>query len=186
MQVIPLTSLDGVQALGATHLIKVKYTDLTGTASTSKTQTLAAIPANTLFKFVGMVLRTDFAGASVTELTVTAGYDLTSGTDDADGYLAATSICGAATEIDAAPEEVADVNTATTDTTYGQQELDVIDSLRTRVNLLCKQAAVAHNEAWTLTALFTATGANLTALTAGEVWFLYAALDLDQLEKQGR
>ena len=33
---------------------------------------------------------------------------------------------------------------------------------------------------------FTSTGANLTALTAGEVWYLVSLLDLDQIEKQAR
>ena len=187
MTVTPLSTIDARLASGATHVVKVTYEDLNDTAGTAKTLNLiSSIPANTLFRFVSQVLITDFAGTSITELTAAVGYDLASGTDDADGYQAATSICGAATEIDATPVEITDVDSSTTDTTYGQQELDVLDSLRTKVNSLLKLAPVVHNESWDLEAVFTSTGANLTALTAGEVWYLVAISDLDQIEKSAR
>ena len=186
MTVIPLSTID-TRVTGATHLIKVPYTDLTSTAGTSKTLELAAsIPANTLFQYRGHVLVTDFAGTSITELTVAVGYDLSSGTDDADGFQAATSICGAATEIDASPEEIADVATDTVDGTYGAEEATVIGSLRTKLNSLLKLQPVCFNEAWDLEAAFVSTGANFTALTAGEVWFLVSMVSLDQLEKSAR
>lgn len=185
--ILPLSTIDARLATGATHLIKVPYTDLTDTAGTAKTLSLmTSIPANTLFRFVGMVLVTDFAGTSITELTAAVGYDLTSGTDDADGFQAATSICGAATEIDATPEVITDVDASAIDTTYGQAELDVITSLRSKVNLVLKQQVRCFNEGWDLEAVFTSTGANLTACTAGEVWFLVAMANLDQLEKAAR
>ena len=185
--VIPLSTIDSRLTMGATHLIKVPYTDLTATAGTAQTLDLmTSIPANTLFRYIGHVLVTDFAGTSITELTAAVGYDLSSGTDDADGFQAATSICGAATEIDATPEEITDVATDTVDTTYGQQETDVITSLRTKVNSLLKLQTVCFNEDWDLAAVFTSTGANLTGLTAGEVWFLVAKVDLTQLEKAAR
>jgi hypothetical protein len=185
--ILPLSTIDARLSSGATHLIKVPYTDLTDTAGTAKTLSLiTSIPANTLFRYVGQVLVTDFAGPSITELTAAVGYDLTSGTDDADGFQAATSICGAATEIDATPVEIGDVDTSTVDTTYGQAEADVIESLRTVVNKLSKLQPVCHNEVWDLEAVFTSTGANLSVLTAGEVWFLVALSDLDQLEKAAR
>lgn len=185
--VIPLSTIDARVASGATHLIKVPYTDLTDTAGTAKTLSLiTGIPANTLFRFVGQVLITDFAGTSITELTAAVGYDLTSGTDDADGFQAATSVCGAATEIDATPEVITDVDASATDTTYGQAELDVLNSCRSKTNLVLKQLPRCFNEAWDLEAVFTSTGANLSVLTAGEVWFLVAMCNLDQIEKAAR
>lgn len=184
--VIPLSTIDA-RVTGVSHLIKVPYTDLTDTAGTAKTLDLiASIPANTLFQYRGHVLVTDFAGTSITELTVAVGYNLSSGTDDADAYQAATSICGAATEIDATPEEITDVATDTVDGTYGTEESTVIASLRTKLNALLKLQPVCHNVAWDLEAVFTSTGANLDALTAGEVWFLVSAVSLDQLEKAAR
>ena len=76
--------------------------------------------------------------------------------------------------------------TDTVDGTYGTEESTVIASLRTKLNSLLKLQPVCHNVAWDLEAVFTSTGANLDALTAGEVWFLVSAVSLDQLEKAAR
>lgn len=183
--VIPLSTID-TRLTGATHLIKVPYTDLTAAATSQTLDLIASIPANTLFQYRGHVLISDFDGPSITELTVAVGYNLSSGTDDADGFQAATSICGAATEIDASPEEITDVDASTVDTTYGTEESTVIASLRTKLNALLKLQPVCHNVAWDLEAVFASTGANLSVLTSGEVWFLVSAVNLDQLEKANR
>ena len=187
MEVLPICNTEAAQALGATHLIKVRYTDLNDTAGTTKTLTpIASIAANTLFQYQGHVLITDFDGGATSELVFTAGYDLSSGTDDADGYAGSTSVHADATEIDAGPVEITDVATDTVDGTYGAEESTVIASLRTKLNSLLKLQPVCHNEAWDFELAWTSTGANLDALTAGEVWFLVSLVNLDQLEKQAR
>lgn len=183
MTVTPLSAVDQ-RVLGATHMIIVDYTDLTGTAATSKTQELmASIPANTRFRYVGHILKEDFDGPSITELTMKIGYDLASGTDDDDGFQAATSICGAATELEATPELVTDVDSSSIDTTYGQAELDVLTSLRTKVNTVLKLLPRSFTVAWDLEAVFTSTGANLSVLTSGRVAILVELWNLDQAEK---
>lgn len=185
--ILPLSTIDARLALNATHIVKVPYTDLTATAATSGTfDLIAALPANTAFRYVGHILISDFDGPSITELVVKVGYNLSSGTDDDDAFQADTSICGAATEIDATPVEITDVATDTVDTTYGTEESTVIASLRTKLNSVLKLQPVCHNVAWDLEAVFTATGANLSVLTSGEVWFLVAIANLDQLEKANR
>jgi hypothetical protein len=183
MIVSPLGAIDQ-RVLGATHSIIVDFTDLTGTAATSKTQELmTSIPANTRFRYVGHILQEDFDGPSITELTMAIGYDLSSGTDDNDGFQAATSVCGAATEVEATPELVTDVATDTIDTTFGTEESTVLTSLRTKVNTLLKLLPRSFTVAWDLDAVFTATGANLSVLTAGRVQILVERYDLNQAEK---
>jgi hypothetical protein len=178
MTVSPISVHDAMLLGGGTHLVKIGYADLNGTASTAKTQTIiSAIPAGSRFRFIGGRVVTAFDGGAISELTLKLGYNLTSGTDDDDAYLAATSICGAATEILNTPEEITDVDSSTVDNTYGQQENDVITSLRTKLNLVLKGLGTSHNQAWDLEGVFTSTGANLTALTAGELWLIVAIVD---------
>ena len=81
-------------------------------------------------------LVTPFDGGATSELTVQFGYDLAAGTDDADAFIAATSVHLDATEI------LASNGTGT---------------------------KLAAQEAFDLEVLFTATGANLSTLTAGQI-----------------
>jgi hypothetical protein len=189
MDILRLSSLETVAALGATHVARVTYADLTDTAGTAKTVTLiASIPANRLFRYVGHVLVTDFDAPSTTmsDMTLAVGYDLSSGTDDADGFQAATSVHADGTEIDATPVVITDVDASAIDTTYGQAELDVLTSLRSKLNSTVKLLPRCFNESWDLEAVFTSTGANLDTLTSGEVLILFALVDLDLVERANK
>lgn len=159
---------------GCTHEAVYQYTDLNDTAGTSKTTTLvSSLPAGTRIEFIGWQLDTDFDGGSTSELTAAIGWDLGSGTDDADGLLAAVSLHADGTEIQYGPEAIADVASDTVDTTYGQQETDVIGSLRTKLNTVLKRGPKVFNDTADIEIVWTSTTANLDALTSGKVRFFF-------------
>ena len=145
---------------GFSHLWKIRYTDLNDTAALTKTLQLMGTAANgvAVGDFVmaaAMYLRTAFVGTAVTNLAIEVGYDLASGTDDPDAFLDSYELAGVATEVLAA-----DGNGA------------VFATLRT---------GYAFQEAADIEALFTAVGANLSALTAGEVWVFLRIVRLPKL-----
>lgn len=155
-------------------VIEVEHTDLSGTAGTTLTQELVTgIAAGTRIEFIGHQLVTAFDGGDTSELTVALGYDLASGTDDADGFLAATSVHADATFVNGSPRPVGDISAETVDETYGTQESTVIASLRTAANTVNKRGPKVFAAAADIEAAWTATGANLTALTAGKVRFYF-------------
>ena len=159
-------------ARGYSHEYLVQFTDLNDTAGTAKTLTACDdLPAGTRVQLLGYQVDTLFDGGATSELTVAVGWDLASGTDDSDGLMAAASIHADATPIRYGPPAVADVDASTVDNTYGQQENDVITSLRSRVNTELKRPVKVFNDTADLNFVFTSTGANLTALTAGRVRF---------------
>lgn len=157
---------------GCSHEVIVEYTDLTGTAGTSQTQTIFDdLPAGTRIQYVGHQVDTLFDGGSTSELTAKIGWDLASGTDDDDGLLAATSLHADATYVKFGPPAVADVDSSSVDNTYGQAENDVITSLRTKLNTLLKQGFKVFNDTADINIVWTSTGANLSTLTQGKVRF---------------
>jgi hypothetical protein len=158
----------------ATHEAVIKYTDLSGTAATSLTQTLAeAMPAGTRLAYVGHQVDTLFDGGATSELTAKIGWDLASGTDDDDGLMAATSLHADATYVKYGPAAVADVDSSTVDNTYGQAENDVVTSARSKLNTILKNGFKVFNDTADLEIVWTSTGANLTALTQGQVRFWF-------------
>ncbi len=160
---------------GCTHRFEVTYADLTA-AATTQTLTLASIlAAGTFVSNVCYKVVTLFSGGSTSDLTVQVGYDVATGTDDANGLLPAHSIHADATYILAGPSPIGDADTSTVDGTYGSDESTVIASLRTKLDAATRSAPKAFQEAGSLTALFTATTANLSTLTAGEV-HIYARI----------
>lgn len=164
---IELSLEERIKLDGATHKIVVDYTDLTDTAGTAKTLVLLPYLARDIVRLKAWDLVKTFDGGATSELTVKLGWNGT--VDDDDGLLLATSIHEDATEILGGASKA---NTATTDTTFGQQELDVLDSLRALFNGL--QAQDAGN----IEAVFTSTGANLSTLTQGRVVFYIQRLRL--------
>lgn len=145
---------------GFTHLWKVTYADLSDTAGLTKTLQLigssqSGVAVGDFVTNAAMYLKTAFVGASVTNLALDVGYDLAAGTDDPDAFLDNYELAGVATEILAA-----DGNGA------------VFATLRT---------GYAFQEAGDIEALFTAVGANLSALTAGEVWIFLGIARLPKL-----
>jgi hypothetical protein len=155
-------------------VVEVDYTDLNTTADTTLTQNLVdGLAAGTRIEFIGHQLVTAFDGGATSELTVALGYDLATGTDDADGFLAATSVHADATFINGSPRPVADISAETVDQTYGTQESTVIASLRTAANTTNKRGPKVFAAAADIEAAWVATGANLTVLTAGKVRFFF-------------
>lgn len=159
---------------GASHEAYITYDDLDGTADTSLTTTLAtALPAGTRIEYVGHQLDTDFDGGSTSGLTAAIGWDLGSGTDDADGLLAAVELHADSTEIQYGPEAIADVDTSTVNDVYSTEESLVIASLRTKLNTVLKRGPKVFNDTADLEIVWTATGANLSTLTSGAVRFWF-------------
>ncbi len=178
MKIESLSSQQASLFIGATHRVNFTFADLSGTASTSLTSTIASLTAKTAVRFVGFHLVTPFDGTSTTNLTLALGIDRASGTDDADGFLAATELHNDATEIVIGPVPLGDVATDTVDGTYGSEESTVIASLRTKLNTLMKLAPQAYSDAADIEAVWTSTAANLTDLTSGEIDLYFAIVDL--------
>jgi hypothetical protein len=162
---------------GATHRVNIKAEDLNGvgTGFGALTATLAAAVTGTVTPFGALAagvqvsfiqgyLKTQFVGAAISALTLTLGYALASGTSKAAGCLAATSVLAAATPITFLAPELDDATDAAT-------------ALAT-VNLEIKTRRKVFGVVATPGALFTATGANLSALTAGEVHLYFRLVDL--------
>lgn len=148
MKVTVLSNAQMAQ-MGFTHRFEVTYADLT-TASTAHTQTLAAYTAGKGVTGAAFKLVTGFVGTSITNLTMKVGYDGT--TDDDDGIIEAVELATAGTEI-----------------LYGDA---------TGVVFATKRTGYFPVDAGNYNAVFTATGANVTALTAGEVHVYLNIVDL--------
>lgn len=171
----------GVQEMarfGATHRVIVKVADINGTGTgygaltaaqaASTTGTLSpfttALSAGWQSQYVGAFLKTPFDGGATSALTLTQGYDLASGTDKSTGYTPAIQLHVDASEDFYQPDEIADATDATT--------------AISQLNLLIKQSRKTFEAAANIQFLFTATGANLTALDTGEVHVYYRLFDL--------
>lgn len=178
MKIESLSSQQASLFIGATHRVNFTFADLSGTAATSLTSTIASLTAKTAVRFVGFHLVTPFDGTSTTNLSLALGIDRASGTDDADGFLAATELHNDATEVVIGPVPIGDVDSSTVDGTYGTEESTVIGSLRTKLNTLMKLAPQAYSDAADIEAVWTSTGANLTDLTSGEIDLYFAIVDL--------
>lgn len=139
---------------GFTHVITVDHTDLTDTAATTKTLDLiTGITAGKLVTGAAFRLQTPFDGGATSALALDVGWDLAAGTDDPDGLLDNYEIHADATEVLA-----------------GDGNGAAFATLRT---------GFAFQESGKITALFTATGGNLSALTTGTVHIFLSAFDLD-------
>jgi hypothetical protein len=178
MKIESLSSQQAALFIGATHRVNFTFADLSGTAATSLTSTIASLTAKTAVRFAGYHLVTPFDGTSTTSLTLALGIDRASGTDDADGFLAATELHNDATEVVIGPVPLLDVDNSTVDNTYGAEENAVITSLRTKLNTLMKLASQAYSDASEIEAVWTSTSANLTDLTSGEIDLYFAIVDL--------
>jgi hypothetical protein len=137
---------------GFTHVAEVKFTDLNTTAGLTKT--LQLIPETLGFP-AGTFVRMP-AGHRIITPFVGAGItslNYTVGDDnDTDRYITAQSLIGG------------------TPFTYAMTP-----------NSVGTLPAVFNSNGLELNALFTAVGANLTALTAGEIWLMLALGDLSQI-----
>jgi hypothetical protein len=129
----------------------IKYSDLSA-AATTETYEAIQIPAYGIVKQVTYVLDTEFDGGATSELTIQIG----DGTDP-NGYIEAKSVHADATA----------VFTSIMDGEYGTDGTtdNVVNST---------QYATAD----TIDVLFTATGANVSALTAGQLRVIVEYLDI--------
>lgn len=152
LKTIPLSNEEALKT-GFTHKSIITYTEVAAIgAATGGALVLAPYTAGTAFQAAAYkVVGTGFVGASVTNLTVKVGWNGAT-TDDDDGLIAASEICTAGTEI---------------------------------LYLLGDGAAFAANktgyvalDAGNIEATFTSTGANLSAMTAGEVHIYLKLVDL--------
>ena len=136
------------RAGGWTHQFTITNADLTAAATTQTLQLIGSaqngMAVGDIVRSAAFYLPTPFtATAGITNLTMQIGYDLAAGTDDPDAFIKAVELFGAATEILA-----------------GDGNGDVFATLRT---------GYAFQELGDIEALFTATGGNLSTVTAGEV-----------------
>ena len=146
-------SLAQMARTGCTHRFEITYADLSATADTTLTLTLSDLLAKGVkVENVGFKVVTLFDGGATADLTLQIGFNVTAGTDVANGLLGEHSIYADAAYHLAGPrrDEARRALTAVTDT-YGPSGPSVF------------------RETGTITALFTSTSANLDALTVGEV-----------------
>lgn len=156
MKILPLPDQTRLES-GFSHKVIVDYTDLSGTAATTKTLTFfpdstsSGMTAGSAILRTGMQMITPFVGTSITAVTLTLG----------DGATAARYIAAASTDL---------VTAAATNT-----KEQVASGTGAPYAYTGKNVADGNNK---LLGLFTATGANLTALTAGKVEIYFCLVDM--------
>lgn len=171
MTVTELTLQERIKT-GCSHVAIIDYTDLSSTAGTTKTLNLFdGGLARDIVDRVLVDVVTPFDGGATSALKLDVGYNLASGTDDPDAFIDNIEVHVDATEILA---DGGSIPVQTIDTTFGQQEADAITDLRAR-------RPFAAQEAFDIEALFTATGANLTALDTGRVRIYFNVVRLTDL-----
>lgn len=140
---------------GFTHKFIVPYTDMTSTAGTALTIDLKSVTAGQIVTNAAHKVVTNFDGGATSALTLELGYDLAAGTDDPNGFIEAVSVHADGTPV-----------------AYG---------LANGAAFATKLTGYAFQESATIDAVFTSTGANLTALTQGEVHIYVALADLTKI-----
>jgi hypothetical protein len=179
--IIPLTLEERLKTGGCTHLQPIDFNDFLDTAGTTKTLSILSGKARQGLGRIFFALKTAAVGASITNLTVKATLNYASSTDKE--TIPAFELCAAATELLAGPPQIADADASTVDGTYGAEEQAVIGSLRTKLNQALGRLPIVPGETWTLDLLFTATGANLDALTALKLQVFVERIDLDDFDQ---
>lgn len=166
--------------LGFTHKYEISYEDLVAFgATTDGVIVLAPYTAGMILRPAAHRVVTTFDGGATSELTFKVGYN--GGTiDDDDALSAAKSVHADATPVLVDAGSLAAVDSSTIDTTYGQQEADVLTSLRSIVNILRKRGE-AMVESGNVEITYAATGANLNTLTAGKMIVYLTMIDLAKL-----
>lgn len=140
---------------GFTHKFIVPYTDVSGTAGTTATVVLKAVTAGMQVRDVAHKVVTNLDGGATSATTLDVGYDLAAGTDDPNGFIEAVSV-----HADGTPIAFGGANGAAFAT---------------------KLTGYTFLEGANITCLFTSTGANLTALTQGEVHIYVNLHDLTKI-----
>lgn len=148
---MPRLSVEESAMTGFTDKKEIDFTDLTD-ASTSQTVTYA-VAAGDVVSAAGYSIETNFDGGATSELTITVGDG-----NDANGMLTASSIHEDGTEVPYA------INTGIL--LIGDETVNCARN-------------ILYSAADTIDILFTATGANMSALTQGRVtvWFTIRRLN---------
>jgi hypothetical protein len=154
MATITQLGVEEMARTGFTHKAVIAYTDLNTTASTTLAIALTSYTAKTFFSQAGYRLVTAFDGTSTTALTVELGWNGAT-TDDPNGLIEALEIHNDGTEI--------------------------TGSDGTGVAFATKRTGYMALDAGNLEALFTATTANLTDLSSGEIHLYWAQCDTSKI-----
>jgi hypothetical protein len=167
MKITELTLEERIKT-GCTHLAEIDYTDLAAAgATTAVTLDLATYVARDCVTHALFDLVTPFDGGATSALALKVGFDGAT-VDDDDAFIQSEELHLDATEVLASVGVPPAVATDTVDGTYGNEERDVIISLRNVVESF-RARRKAFVEAGKIQAIFTATGGNLNALTVGKV-----------------
>ena len=154
-----MSILQEVAHLGFTHAKRITAEDLTSTTSGgAETVTCFTIPNDSIVDEVVYIVKTNFDGASSSELTVAVGDD-----DDADGFIVAASVHADATPLSSKVNTGAYFNDGTTANTVNSKAYD--------------NAAVK-----TLSAVFTPTGDSNSDIDVGEIVIAARIRDLSKLK----
>jgi hypothetical protein len=147
-------SLEEQAKTGFTHKSIFTYSDIATAAGAATAVSMNVLPytAGTAFQACAYkVVGTGFVGPSITNLTVELGWNGAT-TDDPNGLIEASEIATAGTE--------------------------VLYLLGNGVAFATKVTGYVALDAGNIQAVFTATGANLNVLTAGEIHIYLKAVDL--------
>lgn len=156
----------------ARYFVDIDYAELASSGGvTSKAFTLFTLQAGDIVDWAFYDLMRNFAVTGASALTMKVGVNFATATDDDDALIEAKSILGGATPIIA---DAGSIDGSAIDATYGSQELAVLGSLRAR-------RAFAAQEAGALEVVFTSTGANLAAATAGRVRIYFNVIRITEL-----
>lgn len=131
------------KANGYTHMFKIQLADFAGVAATSKVIPLVTLSVGDIVRDAAFYLKEGFVGPAITNATIKVGHN-GAAVDDDDSLIAAAELATAGTEILAG--DATGAAFAANRTGFAPQEESAIE------------------------ATFTATGANFSVLTAGEVW----------------
>lgn len=149
-----ILSLEEQAKTGFTHKSVITYSDIAtaGGAATAATMSLLPYTAGTAFQAAAYkIVGAGFVGPSITNLTVIVGWNGAT-TDDDNGLIEASEIATAGTE--------------------------VLYLLGNGVAFQTKATGYVALDAGSIQAVFTATGANLNVLTAGEIHIYLKEVDL--------
>lgn len=170
---------------GCAYRMRIPVADLVAAAAAAGSTTsitidvMAYLPRD-IVNLAFFDLVTPFDGGATSELTLKFGYNGAT-VDDDDAFIAARSIHADATEILADAGSVTAIGTETVDGTYDADTATVINALRVTANELRARRFFAAQEAGTLQLILTSTGANLSALTAGEVVLYFNLIRLSAI-----
>ena len=168
-------------ALGRNTAFEFDFNHLAAAGSTtsSTANLLDTVAAKFEISKVAYHLPVAFVGASITNLTVSVG--VTAATTD---FLNAVEVC-ASTPAGAGQAAYSSISTTTVDETYATPESTVLTNLRTWANQVINSRSKILTSSTNLVATVTATGANLSALTAGRIVILAQVVDLSKFDARG-